>query len=225
MNENLYTKLIYKNKFSELEDIKDFILEGSAEFSFPNDRLRMQNSLDPSLGQKSNFVFWCPVEFPSNIKVTWDFYPIKEPGLCMIMFTARGINGKDIFDESLQKRNGEYFYYNNGDINTLHLAYFRRKAESERAFHLCNLRKSKGFHLVSQGADPIPNVEDCISPYKIKLIKYENEVAFYINDLKILHWIDDCETYGPAYGGGKIGFRQMAPLVAEYQNLEIYTTE
>ena len=29
-------------------------------------------------------------------------------------------------------------------------------------------------------------------------------------------WVDDGQTYGKLSGGGKIGFRQMAPLVAEY---------
>lgn len=33
---------------------------------------------------------------------------------------------------------------------------YRRKQRSERAFRTCNLRKSKGFYLVKQGADPIP---------------------------------------------------------------------
>jgi len=30
------------------------------------------------------------------------------------------------------------------------------------------------------------------------------------------------KTYGPLLEDGKIGFRQMAPLVAEYANLKVY---
>jgi len=89
----------------------------------------------------------------------------------------------------------------------------------ERAFHTCNLRKSYGFHMVAQGADPIPPVADATPPYRIQVIKCGAEVAFSINELPIFNWRDDGISYGPVLGGGKIGLRQMAPLVGEYANL------
>ena len=46
-----------------------------------------------------------------------------------------------------------------------------------------------------------------------------------VNDLPVLRWVDDGESYGPLLAGGKIGFRQMAPLIAEYANLQIHTVE
>jgi len=225
IHESRFTKLIYDNPLVCSEDVKDFVLEGQAKITFNNGRMRMENELDPSLGQKSNFVYWCPVDFPSDIKVTWDFWPVREPGLCIMFFAAKGLNGEDIFDKSLSARNGEYQMYHSGDINALHVSYYRRMWESERAFHTCNLRKSKGFHLVCQGADPLPDVDDAKPPYHIKLMKQDNIVAFYIDDLLIFEWVDNGITYGPVLGEGKIGFRQMAPLVGEYQNLKVYTTE
>lgn len=47
---------IYKNPLQRLEDIRDFVLEGKAVFSFPNARLRMENQLDAASGQKANYV-------------------------------------------------------------------------------------------------------------------------------------------------------------------------
>ncbi|WP_326116551.1 DUF1961 family protein [Paenibacillus alginolyticus] len=52
----------------------------------------------------------------------------------------------------------------------------------ERSFHTCNLRKSYGFHLVSQGGDPIPSVSDAKGPYRMKLFKSERDILFAIND-------------------------------------------
>lgn len=219
------SKLIYENPLNSEKDVEGFVLEGSANISFPEGRMRMENAMDPAAGQKANFVYWCRSEFPSDVSISWDFWPVKEPGLCILFFSARGINGKDIFDSSLAERNGEYDKYHHGDINTLHVSYFRRKWEEERAFHTCNLRKSYGFHLVSQGADPIPSVEDARAPYHIELVKCGNEIEFYINELCIFSWVDDGKTFGPLLKGGKIGFRQMAPLVAEYANLKVYTIE
>ena len=219
---NFSKKLIYENSLSSSEDIKDFVLEGSAMVSFPKGRLRLENGISAKEGQKANYVLWCPKEVPSDCYIQWDIWPITEPGLCILFFAAKGRNGEDLFHESLNPRTGEYPQYHSGDINAFHISYFRRKEEDERRFHTCNLRKSYGFHLVAQGGDPIPNVGDAKGPYTISVLKYKNEIRFFIDDLEIFSFIDDGKTYGPLLGGGKIGFRQLAPLIGEYRDLKIY---
>jgi hypothetical protein len=198
-------------------------LEGQADLSFPNARLRMENALSPAHGQMANFVLWCDKDFPGSVEIQWDFYPVTEPGLAMLFFSAAGRNGEDLFSDTLVERRGEYNSYKDGDINTYHISYFRRKQPDERVFHTCNLRKSYGFHLVAQGADPIPDAEECQSPYRMRLEKVEESISFFINDLPILHFQDDGIATGKALGGGKLGLRQMAPLVAEYSNLKVFS--
>lgn len=217
-------KTIYENTLSSQSDVKGFVLEGVADISFPNDRLRIENTLDPSLKQKANLVYWCPEDFPDNVAISWDFYPIKEPGLCILFFSAKGKNGEDLFSESLKKRSGDYKQYHHGDINALHVSYFRRNKKT-RDFQLCNLRKSYGHNMVIQGPDPIPCVEYAKPPYNIRVVKYGPIVELYINDLQIFEWHDDGESYGPVLGGGKVGFRQMAPLIGEYSNLKVSALE
>ncbi|MCT4597675.1 MAG: YesU family protein [Vallitalea sp.] len=212
-------KLIYHNPLSCSEDVKDFILEGDASIYFVNGKMRMENNVDPELGQISNFVLWCNKDFPSNIKVSWQFKPIREPGLAMFFFCAQGKDGKSIFDTSIAKREGIYKQYYEGDINTYHASYFRRK--KQRKFNMCNLRKSYGFHMVASGADPIPSVRKLNRDYTIMVIKKGTEISLYIDDLLIFNWIDDGISYGSLLGEGKIGFRQMAPLIGEYSNLQV----
>ncbi len=214
--------LLYENLLSCEEDIRGFVLEGKAGITFENGRMRMENVLDAKQGQKANFVLWCPEEFPADVFIEWDFWPIKEPGLCMLFFAAKGKNGEDIFDENLQARTGEYPLYHHGDINAFHVSYYRRKEPDERAFHTCNLRKSYGFHLVAQGGDPIPDADEAKGPYRIALLKKGSRVHFFINDLEIFRFDDDGEQYGALLGGGKIGFRQLAPFIGEYANLKVY---
>ncbi|MEG0110285.1 MAG: DUF1961 family protein, partial [Oscillospiraceae bacterium] len=103
-----------------------------------------------------------------------------------------------------------------------HLSYFRRRYPEERAFHTCNLRKSYGFHLVAQGADPIPDVADADKSYALRIIRSGSRISFFVNDLQVLEYEDD-GTLGNAITGGKLGFRQMAPLIAEYKSLKVYT--
>jgi hypothetical protein len=201
--------LLYRNPLASDAGLRPFRLEGKAKLSFPSGKLRMENETDS--------VLWCPQNFPDGIQITWEFRPVREPGLCIFFFAATGIGNKDLFDASLPVRTGDYPQYHSGAINTLHISYFRRRYPEERAFHLCNLRKSKGFRLVAQAADPIPNVEDVQALYRMKVLKDGPRVAFYINELPLIDWRDD----GPILTGGKIGFRQMAPLVGEYANLEV----
>ena len=215
-------ELIYDNDLSCQDKVKDFILEGKANISFVNNAMRMENVLSAADGQKANYVYWCPVEFPEDVEITWEFRPVREPGLAILFFAAKGINGESIFDNKLQQRTGEYPLYHHGDINAFHVSYFRRKEPDERAFHTCNLRKSYGFHLVTQGADPIPDASEDAQWYSLKLEKDKNFVRFYVNDLKVFEFEDDGKTYGPLLKGGCIGFRQLAPMIGEYRNLKVY---
>jgi len=212
---------IYKNPLAGPDDIAGWRMEGDGAVSFPLGRMRMENTRDPEEGQAANIVHWCPEDFPDDVAVSWDYWPVREPGLCILFFAAAGRKGEDLFDASLAKRGGIYKQYHHGDINALHVSYFRHKFPQERAFRTCNLRKSYGFHLVAQGADPLPPVADAIGPYRIRLVKSGPEVVFGINDLELFRWTDDGQSYGPVLGGGKIGFRQMAPMIAEYANLKV----
>ena len=211
-------RVLYENPLSSAEDVKDFRAEGDIKITFPDGRMRLQNAL-PLEAEQPHFLFWCPQDFPSDIEISWDFQPLSEPGLAMMFFGAQGENGEDLFDPSLKKRNGNYRQYHSGDIRSFHVSYFRRGPKD--TFYLCNLRKSTGFHLVAQGADPIPGAAHATVPYRMRVTKFGGNVRFFIDDLPIFSWDDDGKTTGPMIGGGKIGFRQMAPLSAEYANLQV----
>lgn len=215
-------RLIYSNPLGAKEDLAGFWMEGDGVSTFPAGRLRLENQRDPEEGQASNFVFWCPEEFPAELAVSWEFLPLREPGLAILFLAARGEGDRDLFDPALPTRTGIYDQYHHGHMNALHLSYFRRRWPEERQFHTCNLRKSYGFHQVAQGADPLPGVEDAVGPYRMLIVKQGSSCSFWINDLPVLSWQDDGIAYGPVLGGGKIGFRQMAPLVAEYANMRVF---
>ena len=213
-------KLIYENPLGWPEDLEGFVLEGDADISFDSGAMRI-GCKDRSPEGGKEFVLWCKNSFPSDIAIEWEFRPIKEPGLCELYFAAKGMNGKSIFDEALLPRTGEYEQYHSGDINAFHVSYFRRKEEEDKLFHICKLRKSYGHNLVAKGADPIPDASVNSGWYRMCVIKRLGKIVFGINDLQILEYTDDGNTYGDILTGGCIGFRQQAPMVAEYRNLRV----
>ena len=219
------SETLYVNPLDSPGCISDWIAEGSLITTFPGGRMRLENALDPELGQAANFLLWCPEVFPPDIRISWDFRPVREPGLAMLWFAAGGRDGRDLFDSALAPRTGEYQQYHSGDIDGYHLSYFRRRLEKERRFHTCNLRKSYGFNLVAHAPDPLPNVVDVVDSYHMALARIDGTIRFSIDGLEIIHWTDRGSSFGPVLGEGRIGFRQMAPLIADYSNLVVTRME
>lgn len=211
--------LLYRNPLRTPDDLAEWVEEGPVRATAVGDGLLLSSAG----GFDDHWTMWCPQDFPDRIRVTWEFSPREEPGLAMLFFGAASVDGGDVLDPRLAPRDGAYPQYHSSDIRTLHVSYFRRRWEDERAFHTCNLRKSPGFHLVAQGADPLPPVVDARDAfYRIGVVKDEDRVEFSIDGLPLFSWQDDGST-GPAIGSGRIGFRQMSPLVACYRNLEVHS--
>ena len=211
--------LLYRNPLAEASDLQGWVAEGPVAVRADGGAV----GLSSSGGFDDHWTLWCPEVFGDRIRITWEFSPRQEPGLAMLFFGAAAVDGGGIFDEGIAARSGAYPQYHSSDVRTLHVSYFRRRWEDERAFHTCNLRKSPGFHLVCQGADPLPPVVDARDAfYRIEVVKDAASVAFSIDGLLLFSWTDD-ESTGPRIREGRIGFRQMSPLVARYRNLEVHS--
>lgn len=212
---------LYSSALATPDDLSGWVVEGPMVASFPQGRLRLESGADPAEGQAANFVAWLPVEHEGDVRISWTFRPLREPGLAMIFWGARSRDGGSVHDPGLPPRTGEYDQYHSGAIDAYHLSYFRRMWPTERSLHTCNVRKSHGFHLVAQGADPLPAVIDADRDYRIALTWQGATVRFAIDGIDCLTWTDDGSVGGPARTGGAIGLRQMAPLIAEYSDLLI----
>ena len=92
-----------------------------------------------------------------------------------------------------------------------------------KRFSYLQFKKKQGLSSCCTRCRPIPNCEDAFESYHIKLVKKDGKIDFIIDDLPVFSWQDDGKEYGPVLGGGKIGFRQMAPMIGEYSNLKVYS--
>ena len=216
--------LLYENPLASERDHAGFVLEGQAGITIQETTTRLSSTVDEAARQAANYVWWCPEEFPASFDAEWDFWPEAERGLCILFFAAHGRGGRDLFDPALPQRTGQFAQYTEGAIDCLQISYYRRRPQQQK-YHLCNLRKHHGVHLVASGADPIPQASRAQPPYHLRLLKAGPHVAFWIDGLPILHYLDDGRTYGPVLGAGKIGFRQMAPMTGRYANFRVYSVD
>lgn len=217
----------YRNPLAGPEDLTGWVAEGPVGVEHRDGGMVLFSTADPGAvaadghDDHAHFVYWCPEVFAPEVQISWDFHPLAGDGLAMVFLAATGAAGEDLFDATLAPRTGFYPQYHSGDIAALHISYLRRKWDTERRFRTCNLRKSPGFHLVAQGADPLPCPTDADGHYRITITKRADEVSFAIDELTLFRWRDDGSA-GPPRGAGRIGFRQMSPLTAHYRNLEVH---
>jgi hypothetical protein len=104
-------------------------------------------------------------------------------------------------------------------MNDYHISYYANGRDNPNR-ETANLRKNKGFHLVQTGEIGIPVQSKAI--HKMKLIKYEGTIQMFIDNRKIIDWVDDGIQYGKVLEAGKIGFRQMQWTHFAYRNFKVW---
>lgn len=213
---------MYRNPLASAADLDGWIAEGPARVEHRDGGMVLSSGADEAAlaaagrGDHAHFTYWCPEVFAADVEISWDFRPVGGEGLAMLFFAATGTGGRDLFDPALAPRTGYYPQYHSGDVSTLHVSYLRRKWPTERRFRTCNLRKSPGFRLVAQGADPLPGPGDADGHYRVSVTKLGADVRFAIDGLELFAYRDP-----EPLGAGRIGFRQMSPLEAHYRNLHV----
>lgn len=211
-------KLLYNNSLSQRECVKSWTMEGPGETDFSDGWMRMY-----SPGEKWHHVFWCDQAFPSRFIAEWEVQNLNpEAGLLIIFFAATGENGADIFDPSLPARDGTFKHYTRDKLNSYHISYYTNNPKNPDR-ELAHLRKNTGFALVQTGPEGIKKLSTAI--HKIRLVKNEGLIRFYIDDGKVIDWQDDGKTHGPIHAAGRIGFRQMQWSDFRYRNFNVWAIQ
>lgn len=212
-------ELLYENPFSSSEDVNDWVMEGPGEITFQDGWMHMQ-----SPDEEYHHVFWCPEEFPDQYIAEWEAQNLEtDAGLCIVFFAAKGLNGEDIFHPSLQDREGKFGRYTNGEIRCYHISYYANAAHNPDRGQ-SNLRKNDQFVLVQEGEEGIPTKSEAI--HQMKLIKNGAHIQMYVDDRKVIDWVDNKENEPrPYYKEGNIGFRQMQWTHFRYRNFKVYSIE
>ena len=211
-------ELLYERSFGSAEDVADWVMEGPGELAFEDGWMRMWSRLRD--GPMGHFVYWCPKDFPADYLVEWDMQPISDAGLCIVFLSARGVKGEDIFDPSLQKRDGTFTGYTVGDINSYHVSYYMSSPRGTARI-TSNMRKNSGFYLVDNGPPGIPAGSTDV--HRVAAVKRGPDVELGVEGRRIIRFHDDGQTYGPVLGGGRIGLRQMQWMEARYRDFRVYS--
>ena len=207
---------VYETSFEVEAVLRDWRLEGGKRMSIADGNLVLQSQ--PTSDDRNHLVCWLTKEVPADFLLEFTVRPQdRRQGLNIVFFNARGVNGKSIFDPSLQKRNGIFKQYHSGDLNNYHVSYWA----AERGFS--NVRKNRGFHLVSSGKDYIV-AGDPDAFQTVHIYKHGGKIRVMVDGLVAVAFDDDGKKFGPIHEhSGWIGLRQMGhTLRCEYGHLKIY---
>lgn len=207
--------LLYTNPMATKADMNGWRIEGRGETVFENGWMRMF-----SPNKKGHHVYWCPQQMPANFIAEWEAQHVEDDaGLCIVFFAASGEKGQDIFDASLPLRDGTFTQYTKGKINTYHISYYANGKDDPGRL-TANLRKNKGFHLVQTGQAGIPI--HSLEVHRIKLVKWNGRIELFVDERKVIDWVDDGLALGKILEGGRIGFRQMKWTNFAYRNFSVW---
>jgi len=159
-----------------------------------------------------HLVYWNKTITPENYVIEFDFQsPILYP-LHMILFSATGSKGENVFDPSLKPRCGVAAQYTKGDIYNYRISFLAPKRGT------ANLRKCPGRRLVTKGVDH--SIKNLTGKHHMKVIKWQDQIEFRI-DNKLVFQYKDTETDAPL-GAGQTAIRLMVPAKGFYDNYQIF---
>jgi len=218
-------RAIYETSFDDPARLRDWRLEGGKSMSVVNGKLVLESVEieGPRGDNKNHLVCWLRKEVPGDFLLEFSVRPDdRKNGLNIVFFNARGISGENIFEPSLQPRDGTFKQYWGGDLKCYHVSYWAANPEGKPRG--ANVRKNPGKHLVAQGNDdPIENAPT--DAFKtVRLYKHGGEIRLAVDGVIIVAYDDDGKTHGPVLSNtGWIGLRQMGrTLRCEYDHLTVY---
>ena len=209
-------ELLYMNALSRPSLVENWVMEGPGQLEFKDGWMHMF-----SPDEAYHHVFWCPYNFPDYFIAEWQAQNMEpDAGLCIIFFAAKGLNGEDILTGGLPERDGTFGNYIRGPLNCYHISYYANTPKKPDRGD-SHLRKNKGFHLVQPGQEGIPTESTDI--HTMQLVKNGAHIVMYVDDRKIIEWVDPENKYGPPLKDGKIGFRQMQWTHFRYRNFKVWS--
>lgn len=203
--------LIDENPLAEQSDVEDWAMEGPGDLEFEDGWMVMSSAGATEENATGHHTFWTDVDLPENYLVTWRFRP-EHRGLAMMFLDAKGLDGEDVLDPSLDPRHGNFPEYWRGDIRSYHFSYFD-------SGEWVRVNKNPHKLLFAMGMRPKYEIG---RTYELSVMKRGNRIIHAIDGNVVFEAEDREAWYGPVWRGGKLGLRQMAPCVAGYQDLRVY---
>ncbi|OXU15104.1 DUF1961 family protein [Sedimentisphaera salicampi] len=218
-SEDIEKELIFSSPLRAPKDVRGWVAEGPAQINFRKDGLVLESSVKDFDFATGHITFWCWANFPPNFLAEWNAQVLSENGACLVFFAARGQNGKDVYDASVDFRTGRSEDYTNGDIDLYSLSYYSDMplGASRNASYL---RLNSGRYLADLGIPGIDSKSNEV--HKITLMRAGGQIQLAVDGWVIVDYQEDEERFGKLPTAGKIAFRQLKWTKVKYSDFKVY---
>lgn len=203
-------KLMEKGTISKKNDPAEYqpYVEQAMKKKYGNKMERYYGKDGQFLG--GNFNIW-NTKFPTgtDYAIEFDFKSLYPAPLQMMLFSAKGVSGKSIFDAGFPPRYGLATELMTGDIRNYRLSFFEPNRKT------ANLRKAPGRKLLYEAEDIVS--KDASKTYHCEIRKKGSNISYRVDGKLIFAYTD-----ADPLGDGHWGFRLMPCTVAEYDNVNVY---
>lgn len=186
----------------------DWVLEGPGSAESQGGICTITSNDDSRL---SHLVLWSTRCFPDDILIEFQMRADDTTrGLAILFFATRSLSGGSPFAPGLEKRDGVFTRYHSGQLNGYHVSYWACNVEEEGGIprRTANLRKNKGFRMVSVGVDRIGGEEPTY--HRVRLLKQGGRIMLETRGrVALVHHDAGQPLHDPAWTDGWIGLRQM----------------
>lgn len=163
---------------------------------------------------------FCLHDFPDGIAVEYTLFVEKSNGLVITFVAMKGVDGEDMFADSLPARTGVFKDYTGDDaaLRSYHVSVSRYNDKGEHT-GTSNWRRNPGLHLVGAGPDLCETIG---RPYEIRIVKDGVHMRLGVNGKLAHEFVDPEELPGPVPDAGKVGFRAIgSEVVAEIGDFRV----
>jgi len=203
---------------------KDWVFEGPGRAWTDGGRLHIESFKPQEAG---HVVLWSTRVFPDDFLLEFGVSPKdSENGLNIVFLCAGSRAGGGIFDLDLPHRGGVFKNYHSGALNSYHVSYWACAAAAHGGVprRTANVRKNQGFYLVGCGIDRIAG--EGPGPHRVRVLKVGGKLRVETRGRIAAAFDDDGSTYGPVWGSGAIGLRQMGHThQARYTHFQVWKVE
>jgi len=202
---------------------EDWVFEGPGRAWTDGGRLHVESFKPQEAG---HVVLWSTRVFPDDFLLEFGMSPEdSENGLNIVFLGATSREGGGIFDRDLPRRGGVFKNYHSGALNSYHVSYWACAGAGDGVpRRTANVRKNHGFYLVGCGIDRIAG--EGPGPHRVRVLKVGGKLRVETRGRVAAAFDDDGSTYGPVWGSGAIGLRQMGHThQASYTHFRVWKVE
>lgn len=218
-------EIVYERSMRESDVLNEFAAQGDSEsITVRDDGLHVTTL--PLPYQSENFhrqlYLWTRQTFEGDILIEFEFKPLQEFGLALVVFQASGMSREDFMADYPPRTSGRMLTVHSEDVRNYHCEYYRNMNAVRNDIASAAVIKNPYQWPLAYGTLPAP-----LEPgvwHRLRIRSERGLIAVTLDGRRVCEGRDiPLANNGPILTFGRVALRQMVDTRMVYRNLRIST--